>query len=73
LNISGIFGSIKIKLPPGIPARFYGSSIIGTLKFLEEKRDGLLISLSSSTADYDSAEKKLDIKTSLIFGDITVQ
>jgi lia operon protein LiaF len=73
LAVSGVFGSLRIKLPPNIAVKFSGSTIAGTVKFLEEKKDGLLINLNSQTADYDSASKKLNVRASLIFGDMKIK
>ena len=70
VNINGIFGSIKIKLPHNIPSKFIGSAIIGSVKFMDKDKDGLLANLNSQTSDFDSSEKKIIIRTSIIFGDI---
>jgi predicted membrane protein len=72
VTVSGVFGSLRIKLPPNIGAKFSGSTIAGTVKFLDEKKDGVLINLNSQTTDYDSSNKKLYIRASLIFGDMKV-
>jgi predicted membrane protein len=73
LNISGVFGSIHILLPKGIPVKFSGSTIAGSVKFLEVKRDGLMANLHSATPDYESSRKRLRINTSLVFGDIEAE
>jgi predicted membrane protein len=70
IDINGIFGSIKIKLPHNISSKFIGSTIVGSVKFMDKDKDGLLVSLNSQTADFDSSEKKVIIRTSIIFGDI---
>jgi lia operon protein LiaF len=70
VNISGIFGSIKVKLPKEIPAKFIGSAIAGSVKFRDKDKDGLLVSLNSETLDFDDAKKRILIRTSIIFGDI---
>jgi predicted membrane protein len=73
LSISGVFGSLKVKLPKNIGIRFSGSTIAGTVKFIDEKKDGLLINLNSQSADYNSLDKKLNIQASLIFGDMSLE
>lgn len=73
VNISGIFGSIKVILPKNIPAKFIGSAVVGSVKFLDKDKDGLLASLNSETLDYDDASKKLLIRASIIFGDILAE
>jgi predicted membrane protein len=72
LIVSGVFGSLRVKLPKNISARFSGSTIAGTVKFFDEKKDGLLINLNSQTTDYDSSSKRLNIRASLIFGDMKI-
>jgi predicted membrane protein len=73
LNVSGVFGSIHILLPQGIPVKFTGSTVAGSVKFLSEKRDGLMANLNSSTPEYDTAGKRLKISASLVFGDIEAE
>jgi predicted membrane protein len=70
IDINGIFGSIKVKLPHDISSKFIGSTIVGSVKFMDKDKDGLLISLNSQTSDFDISEKKILIRTSIIFGDI---
>jgi predicted membrane protein len=72
VSINGIFGSISIILPKDIASKFSGSTIAGSIKFIDEKKDGLLINLDSKTDNYEIATKKLKIRASLIFGDINV-
>jgi len=70
INVNGIFGSIKILLPKNIPVKFIGSTLIGSVKFLDKDKDGLLVSLNSETLDFDEAAKKIIIRASIVFGDI---
>jgi predicted membrane protein len=72
-NISGIFGSIKIKIPKNIPVKFIGSNIAGSVKFMDQTKDGVLASLRSQTHDYNSSSKKVLIRASIIFGDIVAE
>lgn len=71
--ISGIFGSIKIKLPKDIPAKFIGSAIAGSVKFMDKDKEGLLVSLNSETLDFENSNKRLLIRTSIIFGEISAE
>ena len=73
VNISGIFGSIKIKIPPNIPVKFIGSNIVGSVNFMDQTRDGILANLNSQSEDYNSASKKVFIRASIIFGEITAE
>jgi len=70
VNVNGIFGSIKILLPKNIPIKFIGSTLIGSVKFLDKDKDGLLVSLNSETLDFEEANKKIIIRASIVFGDI---
>jgi lia operon protein LiaF len=73
VNMSGIFGSIKIKVPKNIPVKFIGSNIAGSVKFMDQNRDGVLVSLRSQTQDYNSSSKKILIRASIKFGEITAE
>ena len=73
VNISGIFGSIKIKLPTNVPVKFIGSNIAGSVKFMDQTRDGVLSSLNSQTDDYNLSSKRILIRASIIFGDIVAE
>ena len=70
VNVNGIFGSIRIILPKNIPVKFIGSTLIGSVKFLDKDKDGLLVSLNSETLDFEGADKKIIIRASIVFGDI---
>jgi predicted membrane protein len=73
VNISGVFGSIRIKIPPNIPVKFIGSNIAGSVKFKDQTRDGVLASLRSQAHDYNSSSKKVLIRASVIFGEIVAE
>ena len=72
-NISGIFGSIKIKIPKNIPVKFIGSNIAGSVKFMDQTKDGVLANLRSQTHDYNLSPKKVLIRASVIFGEIVAE
>lgn len=73
VNVSGIFGSINIKIPTNIPIKFIGSNITGSVKFMDQIREGVLSSLNSQTENYSSASKRILIRASIIFGEIVAK
>ena len=73
LNVSGIFGSIKIKIPKDIPVKFIGSNIAGSVKFMDQNKDGVLVNLNSQSDNYNLSSKKLLIRATVIFGEIVAE
>ena len=72
LELSTTFGDIKVTAPTGIPLMIMSSNTAGDMKVFEEKRSGFKQEIVFQTPDYDTAETRLKIMTSQVFGDLKV-
>jgi lia operon protein LiaF len=72
LNISGVFGDIKVTVPKKVPFFIRASIVAGDIKIMGEKRSGFSIEKTYKSEGYDSAQNRLNIYISHVFGDIKV-
>ena len=72
LYVSGIFGSVYIKLPDGVQAKIKANSIAGEMSLKDETHDGLFGNLKTEDPGYASTAKRIFISSSIVFGSITV-
>ncbi len=72
LDVHGVFGDIKISLQKDMAVWIEASVTAGDIKIFDQKVDGFSKRLHYKSDNYDSAENKLKIFVSHIFGDIKV-
>ncbi len=72
LRISGVFGDVKIDIPQNLPIRVSGNTLAGDIVIREYKKSGIGQSLSYQSQDYETAQKKLHISVSQVFGDVKI-
>lgn len=72
LQISGVFGDIKVSAPKKVPFLVKANILAGDIKIMGEKRDGFSIEKTYKSEGYDSAANRLKIYISHVFGDIKV-
>ncbi|HEX9971512.1 MAG TPA: cell wall-active antibiotics response protein LiaF [bacterium] len=72
LQISGVFGDIKVSAPRTVPFLVKANILAGDIKIMGEKRDGFSIEKTYKSDGYDSATNRLNIYISHVFGDIKV-
>ena len=70
LQISGVFGDIKVVTPKNVPFFIRASIVAGDIKIMGEKRSGFSVEKSYKSEGYDTAENRLNIYISHVFGDI---
>ena len=70
LQISGVFGDIKVVTPKNVPFFIRASIVAGDIKIMGEKRSGFSVEKSYKSEGYDAAENRLNIYISHVFGDI---
>ena len=73
LRLSGVFGDIKVKLPVDMALAFHGSLIAGEIEVRGDRRSGVIQNLTFLSPGYETAEKKLNIYASIVFGEIKVR
>ncbi len=72
LDVHGVFGDIKISVPQNIEYSIKASITAGDIKIMGNKVDGLVKELNYQSKNYDTANSKLIIHVSHVFGDIKV-
>jgi lia operon protein LiaF len=72
LQISGVFGDIKVSAPRSVAFLVKANILAGDIKIMGEKRDGFSIEKSYKSEGYDSSANRLNIYISHVFGDIKV-
>jgi len=72
LQISGVFGDIKVSAPKKVPFFVKANILAGDIKIMGEKREGFSIDKTYKSDGYDSATNRLNIHISHVFGDIKV-
>ncbi len=73
LQISGVFGDIKVATPKHVPFFIRASIVAGDIKIMGEKRSGFSVEKTYKSEGYDSAQNRLNIYISHVFGDIKVR
>jgi lia operon protein LiaF len=72
LDIHGVFGDIKVSVPQNIEFSITASITAGDIKIMGNKVDGFSKELKYQSKNYDTANSKLMIHVSHVFGDIKV-
>jgi predicted membrane protein len=70
--VSGIFGDINIMIPKNIPIRIKANSVAGDIKIRDESREGIFPNLEYTEEEYEQADKKLYIQSSIVFGSVNI-
>ncbi len=73
MNISGVFGDIKVATPKQVPFFIKANVVAGDIKLLGEKHSGFSIERAYKSDGYESAKNRLNIYISHVFGDIKVE
>lgn len=73
LHLSGVFGDIKVAVPKKVPFFIKANLLAGDIKILGQKRSGFSIDHTYKSEGYDTAENRLTILISHVFGDIKVR
>ena len=72
LSVTGVFGDIVIKTPKDIALRVRSNVVAGNVLVKGDKRDGFLAKMDYMDDNYDSADKKIYIQSSVVFGTISI-
>ncbi|MEW6033704.1 MAG: cell wall-active antibiotics response protein LiaF [Chloroflexota bacterium] len=72
LRVSGFVGNMKIVVPPGLAVSAQGEVGIGSISLLGQKAEGFGRQISSATADYEAAEKRVKVEMSLMVGEASI-
>ena len=72
LTVGGVFGDVRVILPPGLALDVTARVFLGDASVLDQKRSGVSASLRYTTPGFDTAPKRLRVSVSQVFGDIDV-
>ncbi len=72
LGVHGVFGGLRITLPKDIGVMVRGNCLFGEVIVLNQKRGGIGSEVLYKSENYDSAERKLNITASQVFGDVRI-
>jgi len=73
LKLSGVLGSTRIWLPPGIDYGVSLSTVLGDLAVRDQRMDGFSPTLRYQTPGYAQASRTLMITASRVLGDVNVR
>jgi predicted membrane protein len=68
-----VFGNVVVSLPPGQPSSVSASTLMGSVRVGDEESRGFSPSAFRESPDYAAAPRKLRVKVSEVFGDLTVR
>jgi predicted membrane protein len=72
LGVHGVFGGVRITLPKDVGLMVKGNCLFGEVTVLNQKRGGIGSEVIHKSDNYDTAEKKLNITASQVFGDLRI-
>jgi predicted membrane protein len=72
LSVHGVFGGVRVTLPKDMGLIVRGNCLFGEVTVLNQKRGGIGSELFHKSDNYDTAEKKLNITASQVFGDLRI-
>jgi predicted membrane protein len=72
LGVHGVFGGVRVTLPKDVGLMVRGNCLFGEVTVLNQKRGGIGSEVFHKSDNYDTAEKKLNITASQVFGDLRI-
>jgi predicted membrane protein len=72
LGVHGVFGGVRITLPKDVGVMVRGNCMFGDIIVLNQKRGGIGSEVLYKSENYDSAERKLNITASQVFGGVRI-
>ncbi|MGD0338906.1 MAG: cell wall-active antibiotics response protein LiaF [Bacteroidota bacterium] len=73
LRVHTVFGDTRISLPKGIGLRVTAHTSFGSLRVMNDYKDGIFQEMEFKTDGYETAEKKLRLIVSQVFGALRVR
>jgi lia operon protein LiaF len=73
IHVRSIIGDVDVLVPANVGVMAGASVVIGDLRILDKRRDGFLLDVTASTADYATADCKLRIEVDMLIGDAKVR
>jgi lia operon protein LiaF len=75
IHVTAFIGDVKIFIPNDmdVEVRVMASSFIGDMKVLDRRESGFLRNIRTQTSQYEDAEHKIIVTTSMFIGDITIK
>ena len=72
LGIHSVFGGLRITLPKDVGLLIRANCLFGKVIVMNQKRGGIGSEIVFKSENYDTAERKLNITASQVFGDVRI-
>jgi len=66
-------GDVDVWVPPDLAYSATGRVVVGSLRMLDRRDDGVMLERTVTSANYDVAAKRVRIEASLIVGDVRIR
>jgi predicted membrane protein len=73
LNVHGVFGGLRIKLPKETAFAVSANTLFGSVAIKDDKRSGFAPSVVYETPGYQTSGRKLRLRCSQVFGDVEIR
>jgi len=72
LKLNGVFGSIRVEAPADIAIAVNSTLVAGHIEVNDQKKSGLFETIVFKSPGFDTAQRKLIVQASQMFGNISV-
>jgi lia operon protein LiaF len=66
-------GDVDVWVPPDLAFSATGRVVVGNLRMLDRRDDGVMLERTVTSANYDVAPRRVRIEASLIIGDVRIR
>ncbi|MFN0157036.1 MAG: cell wall-active antibiotics response protein LiaF [Bacteroidota bacterium] len=73
LKTSGVFGTTRVRLSPGMEFSLSSNTLLGELELNHQRQEGFSPTMTFQTPGFAGASKRLRIIASQVFGDVVVR
>jgi lia operon protein LiaF len=73
LRVVQFVGDIRLSLPEGVGVSLSSTAMIGSVRAFGRKRDIFFTPLRLSSENYETAERKVRLETSMFIGDVRIR
>jgi predicted membrane protein len=73
LNTWSLIGSARLVVPADVGVSISSSALIGDVRFMGRKRDIWFTSVKMRTDDYQTAARKIELRSGCLIGDVRVK
>jgi predicted membrane protein len=71
-GLSAVFGEVTLIVPAGMEFALDATTVFGEVRVMQEKRGGIFSSVNYRTPGYATADRRLRISVSTVFGEVKI-